>query len=609
MKSACIIGILCSYLMCGIAKAQAPHFGISFSGINNFAPQETAVSFNEYTLSITGTANTGTPTITITPITGSTLVDFTTIHISTGSTAHYVSVTFTQNASQTGFTKVGGVSSGTGFLPMNLFIANVGQVGDSPTSRAQLTAGALNITAIRNVGIGLTGNIYADCNVIGTTTLAANVQTFHAGNDFVGTLLVGNVIEDLAVVGQLGSSTSPSTITGRLIYSISASSIQGAISTSGTDNLVARVKTTGSVAASPTSDTGVFRGSLTTLNFNPETVSNNAFIDVYGDLDANITIANDIAATEGSALGATIRVRNGEFKIGRTILVNRNILPPNTGTHGGIKVDGAGKLKGQVIIGNSNASGSPWAAPVSVDGIALSTLSGSPDTAPYYTRGSIDLGGGAVGLVPFQLKRNESSPESDCLYIPCDLSELGVIGYDNFTNTATGTGMTLSFYGPVQAGAGSPIIHLYRCNLSGWAETGTDYGSSCSVSFSGRNMKIYGPTSIGNTASRYVLYHAASEQGLVCGGLSSSTVPVAPFVYHFFLGATGQADGSCADFNGDGDVGTDADISAFFACLSGSCCSTCASADFNCDGNIGTDADIAWFFAVLSGAECNCPLP
>ena len=59
-----------------------------------------------------------------------------------------------------------------------------------------------------------------------------------------------------------------------------------------------------------------------------------------------------------------------------------------------------------------------------------------------------------------------------------------------------------------------------------------------------------------------------------------------------------------ADFNGDGDIGTDQDIEAFFACLAGTCCPTCGSADFNGDGDIGTDADIESFFRVLAGGAC-----
>ena len=66
--------------------------------------------------------------------------------------------------------------------------------------------------------------------------------------------------------------------------------------------------------------------------------------------------------------------------------------------------------------------------------------------------------------------------------------------------------------------------------------------------------------------------------------------------------------GGCgtADFNCDGDLGTDADIAAFFACISGSCPGApCPStADFNGDGDLGTDADIEGFFRVLSGGSC-----
>ncbi|HYE61520.1 MAG TPA: hypothetical protein VD997_05960 [Phycisphaerales bacterium] len=59
-----------------------------------------------------------------------------------------------------------------------------------------------------------------------------------------------------------------------------------------------------------------------------------------------------------------------------------------------------------------------------------------------------------------------------------------------------------------------------------------------------------------------------------------------------------------ADFNGDGDTGTDQDIEAFFACLGGNCCSTCGSADFNSDGDTATDQDIEAFFHVLGGGSC-----
>jgi len=61
-----------------------------------------------------------------------------------------------------------------------------------------------------------------------------------------------------------------------------------------------------------------------------------------------------------------------------------------------------------------------------------------------------------------------------------------------------------------------------------------------------------------------------------------------------------------ADFDGDGDEGTDADIEAFFIVLAGGVCPTgdCDSTDFDGDGDEGTDADIEAFFRVIAGGPC-----
>ena len=59
-----------------------------------------------------------------------------------------------------------------------------------------------------------------------------------------------------------------------------------------------------------------------------------------------------------------------------------------------------------------------------------------------------------------------------------------------------------------------------------------------------------------------------------------------------------------ADFDNDGDAGTDMDIEAFFACLAGSCCPACHGSDFNADGDSATDSDIESFFRVLAGGAC-----
>lgn len=59
--------------------------------------------------------------------------------------------------------------------------------------------------------------------------------------------------------------------------------------------------------------------------------------------------------------------------------------------------------------------------------------------------------------------------------------------------------------------------------------------------------------------------------------------------------------GGPGDFDCDGDLGTDADIEAFFACLGAP---GCAGADFDDDGASATDADIECFFRVLGGGTC-----
>jgi hypothetical protein len=74
--------------------------------------------------------------------------------------------------------------------------------------------------------------------------------------------------------------------------------------------------------------------------------------------------------------------------------------------------------------------------------------------------------------------------------------------------------------------------------------------------------------------------------------------------YEFNTVYVGAPPCGSADFDGDGDSGTDADIEAFFACLGGNCCGTCGSADFDNDGDSGTDADIEAFFRVLGGGDC-----
>jgi hypothetical protein len=88
---------------------------------------------------------------------------------------------------------------------------------------------------------------------------------------------------------------------------------------------------------------------------------------------------------------------------------------------------------------------------------------------------------------------------------------------------------------------------------------------------------------------------------LVAGCFFAGNVSVAFARYTFGHPCCGSG-----DFNCDGDVATDADIEAFFACLAGTCPPPpCAStADFDGDGDVATEADIEAFFRVLGGGTC-----
>ncbi|HLP82972.1 MAG TPA: hypothetical protein VK157_01360 [Phycisphaerales bacterium] len=59
------------------------------------------------------------------------------------------------------------------------------------------------------------------------------------------------------------------------------------------------------------------------------------------------------------------------------------------------------------------------------------------------------------------------------------------------------------------------------------------------------------------------------------------------------------------DFNNNGVLPEDADVTAFFAVLAGEACAACNDIDFNNNGVFPEDADVIAFFNVLAGGACN----
>jgi hypothetical protein len=132
---------------------------------------------------------------------------------------------------------------------------------------------------------------------------------------------------------------------------------------------------------------------------------------------------------------------------------------------------------------------------------------------------------------------------------------------------------------------GAPLSRIARWNGTAWAPlgSGVDRGSVAA-------MASWAPDS-------------GMRRLAVGGGIDAAGGR--PSAHLALWGVPTPACGT-ADFDGDGNLGTDSDIEAFFACLAGNCCAACweGGADFNEDGDVGTDADIESFFRVLAGGHC-----
>jgi hypothetical protein len=82
-----------------------------------------------------------------------------------------------------------------------------------------------------------------------------------------------------------------------------------------------------------------------------------------------------------------------------SIVVGESIPSPHSITAGSL---GAGGLVGQIIVNAKNTTG-VWTGPVTVGGVGLLPR-------PYYANLASTLGGGAVGLVPYSLHKEDCSP-------------------------------------------------------------------------------------------------------------------------------------------------------------------------------------------------------
>jgi hypothetical protein len=414
---------------------------------------------------------------------------------------------------------------------------------------------------------------------------------------------------------------------------------------------------------SPTTNLAMYgdSGSSCTPNTPPDGYNSGTFLSQVLALDINaggqIAVLADTSAHAGCSgapyravwkgvPGSISRVQTSDFGSGGVLDIDKFISGP--------MIDGTGSIAmfEAKFLSLGPASGTKW-----YNWYGGTEFADGGDAAPgtstlYFTRYCGTAGSGTIGFRPPSvtddgqvLTKRCNATVSSC---GAESGLGGVWTYHGTTGTAvaltgdvavgsggwgrTGmsTGYFSSFAGPALAIGDIDIADrlAFTSTLSGTQGdyTGTDPGLFAIENTSKYVVAVYGDTVSGYsgyTVKDVVFgeqetlwsrngYNVQSGYGLLtgCGYLTyrvrieNGSMDSKWLLYRWQLGTECPCPNCTADFDGDGTPGTDADIAAFWACMSGNCCGTCHSTDINCDGAAGTDADIDAFYSVLSGGPC-----
>lgn len=252
----------------------------------------------------------------------------------------------------------------------------------------------------------------------GATITRVQVAGNFAGQIIAASILTteGGSIGTVDVTGDL-SHTTPSQVRIRAkngVGSIKARSISASITTNddGNGNL-GRLETTGTVVNGETIVPGPFSANLRCYALDGVGPDQGIIIngDVTGELGCraggfqeNITIKGSVTST------GSIRALSGGSMGANTTIVIRDSMS------GEIEMSTAASLNRQIIINAANNTTTPgtWTGPVKIgpsgNQIILDDGATQPYLAPYYAAISSTLGGGAVGLVPYGLHKEDCSP-------------------------------------------------------------------------------------------------------------------------------------------------------------------------------------------------------
>ena len=267
---------------------------------------------------------------------------------------------------------------------------------------------------------GTIGRVLTDGDVVGTgvppvvESPSGSISRIQIGGDLLGDLSAPNgTILRVEVTGDIGSPASLVSISanGRFAFAgpiqlISASSIYADIDIPGDaqgQSELRRLETTGATSA------GDFVGSLN-VGYVGFCQPGDLGISILGDLDADIDLTS--IADRDIIVGGTFLP--GRFvRYGTRLGVNPD-KPQCSGFTARFIVLAPQGLQGQVIVNASDTFGE-WLDNVEIGTgagqVILGPSQAQPDQAPFYDRLSADLGGGAVGVVPFNVHPRDSEPD------------------------------------------------------------------------------------------------------------------------------------------------------------------------------------------------------
>lgn len=367
--------------------------------------------------------------------------------------------------------------------------------------------------------------------------------------------------------------------------------------------------------------TGDITGSVRANNIkSPSNSGIRCALNTPGDLDANVTVLDSIQGF-GDASKHVVNV-GGEFAAGRTFSVGGTVLAGTNSSLGGMAF-GASGLKGQVLINANPSLSGQWLAPIDVGSTTLSPT-------PGYDELPASLGGGAVGVVPFQLHDEGSLPQNPAPTVePIAIILDSIINGDQPGDPSDIRNVRVEFYGPIEAeSTTAPFTIVF--------DEGGDMETSAATGWftwaiDGRELQL-----ARNPANRlpfgvYTLRpDRTGSDRLLCDVAGIAATPVADFTYRFKIDrdcngngefdpidvSTGYSDdenennypdecesGECpecaADFDQNGGV-DGGDLAAFFADYEMGL--DCADVD----GNGGVDGgDLAFFFDVYEAGGCD----